>query len=289
MQCAQAKPSLEEFRAQMKTLVRFFNPIALDEALRRLDDATLPPRSVAITFDDGYRDNLNVAAPVLQDLGVPATVFVSTGFSTGATMWNDQVIDGLGAFDGASLDLRDVDLDIYPVRSTTERVAAAASILKSIKHQHPKSRLSIVDKISQVTGYEEPREGPMMSADEIKALSRRGITIGAHTINHPILKLLDDDEARIEIEGCKQQLETMLDKEVRLFAYPNGNPQSDYTDRDVRLVREAGYGAAVSTHVGVASQATDRWQLPRFGPWSNQPLRFGAHVARQICTYYNAA
>jgi peptidoglycan/xylan/chitin deacetylase (PgdA/CDA1 family) len=102
--------------------------------------------------------------------------------------------------------------------------------------------------------------------------------IGAHTVSHPILASLDEGEARAEIILSKRQLEDITGSPVELFAYPNGKPSIDYRARDVALVRQAGFAAAVSTVRGVADSASDPFQLPRFGPWDQSPGRFGARL-----------
>jgi len=94
-----------------------------------------------------------------------------------------------------------------------------------------------------------------MRPAQIKRLHDEGMEIGGHTVNHPILAMLDEEEARAEIVGGKRQLEEIIGAPVTLFAYPSGKPGRDYGPRDVRLVKEAGFVAAVSTIGGVANRA----------------------------------
>ena len=118
----------------------------------------------------------------------------------------------------------------------------------------------------------------MMSPVQVRRLHEAGMEIGAHTINHPILASLDEPQARAEIVGCKRQLEEVTGAPVTLFAYPNGKPDKDYGPRDVALVREAGYLAAVSTINGIAHRASDLFQLPRYGPWDRNAHRLGVRL-----------
>ena len=118
----------------------------------------------------------------------------------------------------------------------------------------------------------------MMRPAQIKRLHDAGMEIGGHTINHPILAMLDDEEARAEIVGGKHRLEEITGAPVTLFAYPNGKPDKDYGPRDVGLVREAGFAAAVSTIGGVANRSSDLFQLPRFSPWDRNPRRLGVRL-----------
>jgi len=102
--------------------------------------------------------------------------------------------------------------------------------------------------------------------------------IGGHTVDHPILRLLDERQARAEIAGGKRRLEEITGAPVTLFAYPNGKPGQDYGPRDVELVREAGFVAAMSTMAGIADRASDVFQVPRATPWDRSPSRFGARL-----------
>jgi peptidoglycan/xylan/chitin deacetylase (PgdA/CDA1 family) len=106
--------------------------------------------------------------------------------------------------------------------------------------------------------------------------------IGAHTVMHPILAKLDDSVARDEISGSKQFLENLLDAPVRLFAYPNGKPQLDYSAASIRIVRRLGFDAAFTTAWGAARSDTDRFELPRFTPWDRDRLRFGLRLAANL-------
>ena len=109
-----------------------------------------------------------------------------------------------------------------------------------------------------------------------------GMQIGAHTRSHPILARLDDGQARVEIKGSKDFLENLLGERVGLFAYPNGRQTEDYSDDTVNLVRELGFDAAVSTNWGAARSATDLFQIPRFTPWDQSRIRFGARLLRNL-------
>lgn len=118
----------------------------------------------------------------------------------------------------------------------------------------------------------------MMTEDEVRSLRRAGMQIGAHTVSHPILATLDAGEKRREIVESKQVLETILGEPVDLFAYPNGKPGEDYDAESVRIVREAGFTAALTTARGAAHRQTDPFQIPRFTPWDRTRLRFGLRM-----------
>jgi peptidoglycan/xylan/chitin deacetylase (PgdA/CDA1 family) len=118
----------------------------------------------------------------------------------------------------------------------------------------------------------------MLTPEMVINLDRQGMEIGAHTVTHPILTSLDDAAARAEIRTSKEQLEALIGKPVRLFAYPNGKVGMDFDARHVAMVREAGFDAAFTTAVGAITRTQDRYQLPRSRPWDRSPLLFGLRL-----------
>ena len=265
---------------------RWFNVLPLPEAQRRLQDGTLPARALAITFDDGYADNHDVALPILQRHGLPATCFVATGFLDGGCMWNDRVIEVVRQCSGDTLRLPDgIELDTAPLPMTdaAARRSAIDRLLTHLKHRPIDERLQAADALTTANGTRLPTT-LMMRREQVQALHRAGFNIGGHTVDHPILATLLNAAAAHQINANKQTLEDMLQQQLTLFAYPNGRPDDDYGARDVALVRQAGYEAAVSTAWGAARRGDDAFQLPRFTPWDRHSLRFGlriAQVARQ--------
>lgn len=254
----------------------WFNVLPLDRAVALLSDGRLPARAAAITFDDGYADNHELALPILQRHGLHATFFIATGFLDGGRMFNDSVIDAIRLTALQDLDLRDLDLGFEaPLSLAGEacRRVAIERILPKVKYLPLPRRQATVDALVRRCGASLPRD-LMMSRAQVRALHRAGMGIGGHTRSHPILARLDEESQRAEILGGKRDLEAILDAPVSLFAYPNGKPVEDYSAVSVRVVRSAGFSAAVSTAWGAASAAMDRFQLPRFTPWDRDRYRF---------------
>lgn len=196
-------------------------------------------------------------------------------------MWNDQVIEAVRGFTGAELNLADIGLGVRALGGGAERYDALMALLRDVKYLEPAARNEAVAIISERCGY-RAEEGPMLTEKEIRTLHRRGICLGAHTVNHPILSRTDTETARQEIEGSKSALERIIDAPVTLFAYPNGKPGEDYTARDVALTEAAGFDFAFSTHGGLATGDAPRFELPRFGLWSQHPLRYGVQISRRF-------
>lgn len=261
----------------------WFNVLPLDEAVHRLQAGALPARAAAISFDDGYADNHDVALPILQRHGLPAAFFVTTGYLDGGRMWNDTLIEAIRHTPLARLDLAGLGLDLGGVDTATpqQRSAAILRVVGAVKYLEPGRRLEVVGAIAERSAAKLSSQ-LMMSSDQVRQLHGAGMQVGAHTVTHPILARLDEMQARREIEEGKHQLESLLGAPVRLFAYPNGKPGEDYRPDNVALVRRAGFDAAFSTAWGSASRTSDVFQLPRFTPWDRSRTRFGLRMAHNL-------
>jgi peptidoglycan/xylan/chitin deacetylase (PgdA/CDA1 family) len=265
-------------------LARWFNVLPLDAAVRRLQAGELPARSLAITFDDGYADNHDIALPILARHGLCATFFIATGFLDGGRMWNDSVIEAVRAAREPSLDLGDIGvagIGRLAVATVDEKCQAIARLLPALKYLDPGRRERAAADVARAAGATPPND-LMMSSAQVRALRRGGMQVGAHTVNHPILRDLAPATASDEIRSSKSALEALLDEPVSLFAYPNGKPGVDYGPEAVDIVRRCGFEAAVSTGWGVARRGADAFQLPRFTPWDRDRLRFGLRLLHNL-------
>jgi peptidoglycan/xylan/chitin deacetylase (PgdA/CDA1 family) len=275
------EPSAGEFEARMRWVQRHFNVIPLDQAVARFKSRTLPARSLAITFDDGYADNQQIAAPILRKLGLPATFFIATGYLDGGCMFNDSIIAALRHCKSRTLDLTDIGLGVHTLESPEQRRSAINRLLPAVKILDPEPRAHTAQRICQQAEVDAPAD-LMMTSSQVAALARDGFGIGGHTVNHPILARLDPDPAQREIQEGRQRLEDITGRPIRLFAYPNGRPTDDYTVRTAEQVRNLGFAAAFTTAQGVAGSDADLFQLPRFTPWDKGELKFGARMARNL-------
>lgn len=271
-----------QFDWQMELVSNNFNVFTMSEAVELLSENQLPERSLAITFDDGYADNVDVALPILEKHALKATFFIATGYLDGGRMWNDIVIESIRNYSSNSLDLSEKDLGQYPLESWSQRHLASLEIIKRIKHLPQSDRQNLVDWIASLSHADECAE-LMMRSDQVVTLHRHGMEIGAHTITHPILAAIPDDQARHEIEQGKKVLEELIGDPIKIFAYPNGKPGTDYLPKHRDMVSEMGFAAAVSTHWGVSTSGTDIYQLRRFTPWDKTPGKF---MLRLLRNYY---
>ncbi|MBK1695336.1 hypothetical protein CKO09_11405 [Chromatium weissei] len=272
----------EAFDKQLKLVKSLFQVLPLPQAVAALKAGRLPARSACLTFDDGYADNLLYALPILQQNAVSATFFIATDYLDGGRMFNDTVIEAVRRAPVGHYDLRELGLESLTLTTAQDRQSAIANLLFQIKYLPQSERSArVLALVERLTKQPLPND-LMLTTAQLLDLHRAGMTIGAHTASHPILATLTETEALADIARGKQQLEAILADEIQLFAYPNGKPQVDYTRRDVELVQSLGFLGAVSTAWGAAQAHDDPYQLPRFSPWSSQPLRMKAQMLRNL-------
>jgi peptidoglycan/xylan/chitin deacetylase (PgdA/CDA1 family) len=276
-----SEPDAVRFERIMRHISRSFSVIGLRDAVSRLADRSLPSAAAAVTFDDGYADNLTVALPILRRYGVPATVFVATAFLDGGRMWNDDIIDAVRRVPGPTVDWSRFGLGIYDVGSTPARIRCYSDVLARLKYVEHAPRAERARRIALDAGVPEVSD-LMLTSEQLRLLRASGMEVGAHTHTHPILTSIGDDEARREIRDGKERLEALLGEPVSLFAYPNGVPGKDFSPRHVDMVRSAGYAAAVTTAAGAIGSAGDRFMMPRFTPWDRSMWRFTARCAANL-------
>lgn len=272
------EPDVDQFDWMMRLIARNFSVLRLEEAIVRLAAGTLPAAAACITFDDGYRNNVELAVPVLQRHGLVATFFIATGFLGGGRMWNDDIIEAvrrLGAEDAA---WESFGLGSHKLTTPADRLQCLADVLPRLKYFPHQDRAQVARTIARQAGVAEQTE-VMMDQHGVASLIAAGMEVGAHTHTHPILSQIGADEVRAEIVHGRKELETMTGCPVRLLAYPNGNTRRDLGQRDADIVRELGFICAVTTDAGIAKQATNPYLVPRFTPWDRTQGRFAMRCA----------
>lgn len=274
-------PDVNAFRAQMELLAECFTVLPLAEAVSMLGKERMPPRAVCVTFDDGYRSLHDLALPILKEFDVPATVFVTSGCLDADNMWNDRIVEAVRRIPGSHADLRDIGIGLLPIATHSNRKRAIELLTRASKYLPQQQRLDLAQKLEILAGNARP-SSLMLTKEMTMSLARQGIEIGGHTITHPILTQLDDETAIQEITGCKQQLEAITGKHVRLFAYPNGKTGLDYDERHTRMAKEAGYMAAFASAPCAAGTRDDRYQIPRSLPWDRNTILFGMRILRWL-------
>jgi peptidoglycan/xylan/chitin deacetylase (PgdA/CDA1 family) len=271
------------FASRMAHIARHYQVLSVEEMVARLQEGRVPRNALALTFDDGYRDNFTHVAPILKRLGLPATIFLVTGYiGTPNAMWFDRVAM---AFKIATA--RRVAVGngrVLPLGAVRDRLAALDAALAHLKRLPDEERRAEVDRLSAALppGSPERPKRLMLSWDEVRALRGLGFSIGAHTVTHSVLSRLTPDRAWDEIHGSKTAIEKVLDGPVSAFAYPNGGPE-DYNTSVQELVRKAGFSCAVTTRRGLNDLDTPVLELRRGGPWEHHLPTYALKLA-----YYSA-
>lgn len=259
--------SAGRFAEQLSYVREHFNPITLNQLVAGLfGGQQLPPNAVVLTVDDGYADFHDIAWPILRQYGVPATLFVATGFiNRDLWLWPDQMSWILRQAPDSE------DPFVRPGLSLTGQAAQAdyagqwerlndycLSVSDSDKHA---TLEALATHWELVLPEQPPKSSKACTWAQLKAMEAQGIEIGGHTVTHPSLGQVTGENARWEIRHCQKMLEEHLGEKVRPFCYPNGTAK-DFDERVKRSVQEAGFSCAVAAYHDAAG-TQDRWALRR--------------------------
>jgi peptidoglycan/xylan/chitin deacetylase (PgdA/CDA1 family) len=255
------------FEAGLAWLAMRFEVVSLDGMARAIaeDIAPGPRGEVALTFDDGLRNHCDVAYPILKRLGLPATFFVCPGLiDSGRWLWNHEARRRLASLSpsertafarscGFAAD------DVESIVDCMKRLPLARRVEREKQLRELTPDLEISEEARQ-------RFDPMRWSD-LERLDPSLITIGSHTMTHPILPTLDDAALTREVVESRRMLEQRLGRTVDLFCYPNGANDRRVCDEVARA-----YRAAVTTEYGFAPPRADPHRLPRIPVASGLPL-----------------
>jgi peptidoglycan/xylan/chitin deacetylase (PgdA/CDA1 family) len=271
----------DQLHRQLSAFRRHYQVLSLGEIAEVLDrNKPLPPKALAITVDDGYRDFLENAFPVFQSLGVPATVYLVTDFlDRRSWLWTDRIACAVEQTGRAGFVLTAGGRSLrFELRGPADRSGAARTIIETAKQLRNTEREDLVRRLPGLLDVQLDAEPPAhlqaLRWDEVRGMARHGIEFGAHTRSHPILARIEQEAPlRAEIEDSKRRIEEELGFPVRHFCYPNGEP-GDFTDAAVACLEQAGFRTAVTTTPGMNSASEPRFRLKRFGMEPDSPLDY---------------
>lgn len=256
----------ERFEQHVAFLTRRYEIVDLDTALARVrGEARAAKPGVVITFDDGYRDNFDHGLPILSRHGATGTFYVVGGSVWPAPpVWTVRMrhllrtAPATGARDGAAsgIDLSDAASRERTARALTRR-------LRALPAEERERRLAEI--AAAIGGDALPASRVMMDESEVRAMTAGGLTIGAHTLTHPLLPEVPREEARREIVEGKNRLERIVGRAVAHLSYPNPGSGPQHDDVVRGMAREAGYASASTSTGGLVTRASDPFALPRVG------------------------
>lgn len=226
-----------DFDWQMEFLAANYNVVSMETVLDSLvNDMSLPQRAVLITFDDGYFDFPDFAWPILKKCGLPCSVFVSTDFvaKPDQAFWWDRL--HAAVIQTESRQIVTPTMGTMTLDNPKNRLLTLKKLQNYVKTLGHRNAMDFVEEICQKLGVANRVKQGSMDWEQLKMLSKQGLTLGAHTRSHPLLTQIPLEEARIEVSGSYQDLKTELDEVLPIFAYPNGS----YNEDIKKLMHEAG-------------------------------------------------
>jgi len=246
---------------QLQLLRNVANVVSLGEALATLrSGAALPARAVAITFDDGYRDNVELAAPLLRRLGLPATFFLVPGLLSATTRAWWEVTGW--AFARAGRSRLEWDGGVWALHDVAARRLAYVEVAERLKRRPRVAREQAVDELVHRLAPDGAAPDDLFAGwDGARELAAR-FTIGSHTMHHAILSQETPVEQRRDLIESRDQLRRELDVPVELLAYPNGTAL-DYDHDTIAAAEHAGYAAALTTRYGWNGSDTPPFEVHR--------------------------
>lgn len=261
-----------EFRWQIEYLKRHYEVLPLSEIInRRSSDQPLPRRCAAITFDDGLRNNFNVAFPILRELNVPATMYLATGYvSTDNLLWQDRLFAEIQSLESLEIDLSSHNLGILRWDDAETCQEAFDTLLAELKRLPVDQKDGVLADICLQTndaGLKNPtrQDFQLMSWDNASEMVDSGlIEIGPHTVNHELLSRLSDDQVHSEIVDSHDAVLQNLGTSSPTFAFPNGT-KADYDHRVFAALKACGIPAAVTTVSGLNRHSQSLLELNRVG------------------------
>ena len=258
--------AVEAFRLQMAFVKRAYTVLPLDALVDAVvRGGKLPARALAITFDDGYADNHRLGLPVLRALGLPATIYVATGaVADAAPFWVAAVrAIALGASDAVPMP----EGAPLPVREGG-RESAAKALTRALVPMAAETRAAWLVESARATGVDLVGilAGTMLDWAQVRELAAAGWTIGAHTVTHSNVALVEPARAEREIAESRDALASAIGAPVRHFCYPNSGGQHAYFGPAVTdILRKLGFRSATTSRPGALRPGADPFLLPRLG------------------------
>ena len=254
----------EAFKQHVEYLASHYRVLPLPEAVAALRrGSSLPANALAITFDDGYADNLH-AARVLAEYGLSATFYITAGcLAGGAPFWPSELRALIAGVESAQLHVSVAGVELaLPLATSADRRTAVSKLTKTFKAHAVPVRESIRQQLRDASTASNPTS-PMLTWDDVRAMHAMGMVIGSHTMTHPNLPNAGHDVARAEIVESKARIEAEISAPVTMFSYPNGGAER-YMTRDVAsIVRAAGFDAATTSRNAFAGPESDLFALER--------------------------
>lgn len=261
------KISADEFTAHLEYLRKHARVLSLSETIETLkNDDSLPSNAAVITIDDGYSDSFDIAFPLLRKFQMPATVYAVTDFLDGKCwLWTDLMRFVLAetAVENVRIEFADDDKIETKLNGIQSRLETANRINALLKKMPNDVKELKINEIAQTLKIEIPAtptsDFAAVSWGQARQMDAGNVQIESHTVTHPILTNIAQNELDDELRTSKKRLEEKLNKEIKHFCYPNGNLNETVR----KSVEKAGYESAVTTAYGFVEKGATRFLLNR--------------------------
>ena len=273
---AEGLVSAERFRRHAEWIKARWRCVTVAQAAEHLQ-GSLNEDLLVFSFDDGYADNARVAFPILNALGLPGTIYLATGFLDGKNLWFDLARRGLAEAAinrkmAETLEGRELLGRLLEGWPTSLKLEAAMQRLKDAPARDREAAATALLPLAERRAAKEP-----MRWQEARELLAAGFELGAHTVDHPILSKLDENEQERQIAGSIERIEMELGQRPRTFAMPNGSAR-DYDEATLRVIRRLDLLAACTTRRGSNAPGCDLHQLRRIGIGSDSLAMLDARL-----------
>ena len=260
-----------QFNSQMRLVAEKYHPVSAEDVLNAIKgEQPLPPNSVLVTVDDGYRDFSEVIFPITSQYGIKPVLFIPTAYVGRGPFWWEKLFTAVSNYPGPEIS---TPLGSFSIRTRAEKKQATRHLTQEVKKLPFEQGMQIVDAL-----YHDfsPRNSDdtrsILTWDELRVLARSGVTVAAHTHTHALLSRIPIELASQEIRTSQETIHRELGQSLPIFAYPNGKPE-DFTAEHVDLLRDLGFIFAVTTVEGSASLSNERLLcFPRIGVWPGLSL-----------------
>jgi peptidoglycan/xylan/chitin deacetylase (PgdA/CDA1 family) len=248
----------------MTYLRKHYRVVSLDEVLREMSEPNGTDPGVAVTFDDGYADLYQHAFPVLRRYAIPATIFLTVGaIETGEIAWYDRVFVAFQVASGTELALPTNPPHIVTLGTPEERLRAAIDFISLMRELPAAERRASCAKLeSMVVLPRKSTENRMLNWMQIRQMQTAGISFGAHTMTHPVVSRLTEEELYWELGQSKRILEERLQRPILDFAFPFGK-NDECGDASASCLARLGFRSAVTTIEGLNRPTTNPFDLRR--------------------------
>jgi peptidoglycan/xylan/chitin deacetylase (PgdA/CDA1 family) len=262
--------SLAEFETHLDWLVTRCIPVGLGEfAEWKRGEWRHRKPPVLVTFDDGYRNNAIVAAPLLKRKGIPALFFLASGYvESNLVLWPDEVFARICAWTAPTLDGPNGKAHRIP-QDPSERAMLALALVEECKDSSAAHRDDFLAYLARDTPDFDPHQDAdaqsFMTWDDVRTLAAAGFDLGSHTVTHPILRSLSPEDLRRELRESRAAIEAQTGRPCKALAYPNGRAR-DISGRVLAETAAAGYDYAFTVSNRWCRRTADWLQLDRISP-----------------------